>query len=382
MQGRVPEFQEIEYSGTGRLDIPVTNLLRARFLSISGTASLGTADRAGNADLISERVAGAIDLTWSFPEFTWLSGATARILYQRNAYSNVADFIAERARLELSEADLPAECDTTGLTAEISQVLARNVYRLQVLQGDAPELRPSDEARDKASELQQTLIIGGTIISDSRDDFFSPSKGLYVEANGDVGITGGARPVGRFWRLEGDVRYFLPARKEDVWAFRGHGGIVFQEPGFPLTPLNNRFHAGGPNSIRGWGAREMLVTSPAEVIADPCADPIVSEIISDSRRLLGGLWLLEFSAEYRWKPSINWVIIPFIDAGNAYFRNYSDDLPLITAETIFKNIAVAAGMNFGFITPAGPVRFGAGFPIYNPIDDNTFAIQVSIGHAF
>ncbi len=382
IQGRVPDFQEIEYSLNGRSDIPLTGFLMARFLSLSGSASLGTADRAGSAELTSQRFSGALDLTWTFPDFVGLTGGSFRLSYQKNAYRGVADFIAERARIELENANLSGECDTTGLTSEIVDVLARNVYRLQVLQGDAPELRPSDESRDLSSELQQTLIIGGTLVSDKRNDFFSPSKGLFAEGKLDFGITGGASPIGSFVRLEGDFRYFMSGLDDDVVAFRAHGGFIFQPKGFPLTPLNNRFHAGGANSIRGWGAREMLVTSPAEVIADTCASPVISGIIADSRRLLGGLWLLELSTEYRWNVSADWVIIPFIDAGNAYFRNYSDDLPLITFNTIVSNIAVAAGINIGYITPAGPVRFGAGFPIINPIDDNSYAIQVSIGHAF
>lgn len=385
VQGRVPEFQEVEYSLNNRIDIPLSSFLSARFLSLSGSASLGTADRAGSAELTSERIAGATDLTWTFPDpisFLSLTGASARISYQKNSYSGVADFIAERARIELASADLPAECDTTGLTTEIIDVLARNVYRLQVLQGDAPDLRPSREADSLSSQLQQTFIIGGTFVSDQRNDFFAPSSGRYLEFKGDIGITGGVRPVGSFFRLEGDFRVFLPVVREDVLALRAHGGFIFQPPGFPLTPLNNRFHAGGANSVRGWGAREMLVTSPAEVIADTCASPIISKIISDSRRLLGGLWLLELSVEYRYKVSPVLVIIPFVDAGNAYFRNYSDDLPLINFKTIVENIGVAIGVNFGIITPAGPIRFGAGFPIINPIDDNIYAIQISIGHAF
>ena len=383
LSGRLPSFEEIEYRAESALDIPVSSFLGARAFTFSGVASLGTVDRASDFELRAERVSGAVEMNWRFPGLDWLSSASLRFGYQFNSFTGVSDFIGERARLELDAASLPAGCDTLSLQSDIVDVLARNVYRLQVLQGDAAGLMPSDEARTSAGALKQTLILGATFVSDKRNDFFSPTKGTYLQGNVDLGLTGGfANPIGSFIRLEGDFRAFLKSSGSNAWAFRAHGGIVFQPPGFPLTPLGSRFHAGGANSVRGWGAREMLVTSPAAVISDTCASPIISEIISDSRRLLGGLLLIEGSVEYRWSVTPDVVIVPFVDVGNAYFRNYSDDLDLITLETITKNLGLAMGVNFGYVTPAGPIRVGAGFPVYNPIDDNTFAIQLSIGHAF
>lgn len=388
VEARLPDFEQIEYSGDVRADIPVANFLRASLISATIGASRGTADRAGGAKLLAQRLYFSSEITWRFPRHTFITAASARGTYQENSYEGVESFILERARTEVEEATLPEACEVGDVQQDLVSVLASNVYRLQVLQGDAPALRPSEESRDKASQLEKTVILGGTILGDKRNDFFSPTSGFYFEGRGDFGITGGippfGEPIGTFIRLEGDARFFRQIGS-GVLATRGHAGIIFQPPGFPLTPLNLRFHSGGPNSNRGWGTREMLVTSPANVIADTCAEIIVGEIIESSRRLIGGLVLIEANLEYRMPISFfgpEWIAIPFIDVGNAYFRNYSEDRDLISVGTIVKNLGVAAGLNLGYVTPAGPLRFGFGLPIYNPIDDTKFAFQLSIGHAF
>ena len=162
----------------------------------------------------------------------------------------------------------------------------------------------------------------------------------------------------------------------------GHVASIGQFGDFPLTPLGSRFHAGGANSIRGWGSRDMLVTSPSQTITHECSADVLTGVIADSRRLLGGLLLVELSGEYRFRVSESLVAIGFLDVGNAYFRNYSDDRDLVSFATIVENLGVALGLNLGFITPAGPIRFGVGFPVVNPIDDGRIAYQLSIGHAF
>lgn len=386
LSGNPVSGSESQWSLDGRFDFPAPIApLRSRQLSLLGGVSRGIADRVEGSDLTTQQVAISGEIAWLPSRHAFFTDVGARIGYQRSSYTGVDEYIRAQARIEAEAAVLDDGCSVDQVEDDLVEVLSRSIYRIQVLQGDAPDLRESDQARQNATELEQTYSIGLTGLADYRNDFFAPSDGEYFEANLDLGATGGPAigAIGGFVRFEVDGRMYRQAfRPKDVAAFRLHVGSIGQFGDFPLTPLSARFHAGGANSIRGWGSRDMLVTSPPEAISDACSAPLVTDVIEDARRLLGGLLLIEASAEYRYAVSESLVAIGFLDVGNAYFRNYSDDLDLVTFGTIVENLGVAVGLNLGIVTPAGPIRFGVGFPVYNPIDDGRIAGQVSIGHAF
>ena len=393
-QTRLFTFDEAQWGLDGRLDVPAPLLIPSDVVSFSAGIARGVDDREADVGLVSRRFSFGTDLGWNFPSSFIVSGISARLFFQNTSYANVAEYIRAKAETRLAEVALPDSCDKDLLVEQIIPALARDIYRVQVLQGDSPELKPSQAARDQGSALQQTLVIGTSVVGDHRNDFFSPTKGYYLEGRVDVGFTGAfAGVVGGFIKGEIDYRRYMSAGGRNVWAFRLHGGAIGQFGEFPLTPIGSRFHAGGANSIRGWGARDMLVTSPPADFAGTCADTVLREILDESRRLLGGLWLIEGSVEYRMRLGERFVLIPFIDAGNAYFRNYSDDRELITLNTFIEYLGLATGLNIGIETPAGPIRFGVGFPVYNPLDYQgqdrwvwnhslDLAYQLSIGYAF
>ncbi|MCB0712242.1 MAG: BamA/TamA family outer membrane protein [Ignavibacteriae bacterium] len=390
-QTRLFAFDEIEFGVDGRLDVPVPQILPVDVLSIYANVGRGVEDRVNGVNLNSRRYAFGIDGGWHLPSSSIVTAISARTLYQSNSYTNVEEYIRAKAVSRLSEVVLPDTCDTEALVDQIIPALARDIYRVQVLQGDSPDLKPNQDAREKGSALENTFILGLTALGDHRNNIFSPTEGYYLEGRFDVGLTGDF--AGGFVKFELDYRRFLPGSKGSVWAFRVHGGAIGQFGGFPLTPIDSRFHAGGANSVRGWGGREMLVTTPPAEFAGTCADTILREVLNESRRLLGGLWLIEGSVEYRLRLNEVLVLVPFVDVGNAYFRNYSDDKDLVTFNTFVENLGLATGLNLGIETPAGPIRLGAGFPVYNPLDyqgaDRWFwrhplslAFQLSIGYAF
>lgn len=404
MQARVAHFldsvafldlDEVEFGIDGRMDIPSPPIPLADVASLTAAYARAVEDRAAAARLVSNRISFGIELGMSLPSYTFINGITARILYQINRYHGVENFIRAKAN-ELVDEVVHDTCqaEVRDNLDDIVETLARTIYRIQVLQGDSPDLAPSQRAAEENEKLGRTFILGGSLLGDHRNDYFSPTDGYLVEGRLDVGLTGGF--IGGFVRGEFDFRNFNPVGARNTIATRVHLGAIGQFGGFPLTPIGSRFHAGGAHSIRGWGAREMLVTSPPEELGDECSAPVFEAILEDSRRLLGGLMLLELSAEYRKRFDDTWVGMVFIDAGNAYFQNYNQDKDLVSVGTIVENIGVATGVNVGFETPAGPVRFGVGIPIWNPIDFKPgrqaiwqhplvlkhFAVQFSIGHAF
>ncbi len=395
LQARLISFDEAEWGVDGQLDIPEPQLAPSDVASINSGISRGVEDQENDSVLRSERINVGINLGWNLPSSYFVNGISSRLIFQLNSYSNIKGYIRAKAQKRLDAINLPDSCNDVNIVDETVDSLARNIYLVQVLQGDSPELMPNQKARNLKGVLNRTLILGTSVVGDHRNDFFAPTHGYFFEARFDVGLAGVPDVRGGFIRAEADYRRFLSLGDNEVLALRLHGGAIGQVGRFPLTPINNRFHAGGANSVRGWGAREMLVTSPAREFAGSCADTVLQEILVESRRLLGGLWLLEGSAEYRWRFATDLVALFFVDVGNAYFRNYGDDKDLITLKTFVENLGVATGVNFGYETPAGPIRVGIGFPVYNPLDYQRSkrwfwnhtesikpAIQFSIGHAF
>jgi outer membrane protein assembly factor BamA len=395
IQARLLSLEELEWGVDGRVEIPEPNFLPILsllpldfdFFNVTAGYSNAVIDQERDAQLRAQRFLLGIELGISLPSYTMLNSIAGRITFQANNYYGIEEFIRVKARSRVEElaTTIPNECDTSIVVESVAGVLARNIYRIQVLQGDALDLLPSDDARAAHGQLDETMTIGATLIGDHRNDFFQPSQGYYVELEGDIGATGFFDfKTGGFFRLEFDARkYSKFLGTSVVMANRLHMGGIFQFGNFPLTPIANRFHAGGANSIRGWGPRELLVTTPPSELIDPCSVIVIEDILDESRRLLGGLALFEFSTEWRIKVFETFVVVPFFDGGNAYFRNYSTDSELLNFSTFLKNIVFAGGLELGYVTPAGPLRVGIGFPIIAPDGQSKSPTwHFSIGHAF
>lgn len=372
----------------------------------------------GDFTLRSERITGAGELAYRFPEHTYFTLVSGRLSYQYNRYNGIGSY-AEQIALRRINEDLndTTTCKPSEILPLVRQALLENLYRVQVLQGDDPELLdPVRDARARAQfdALKRTLILSGALVADNRNDLFSPSNGDFTEVRMELGATGALVHgfPGGFLKTEFSYRRYLPLNPAWVGALRGHVGYIQEFGEFSLTPSSSRFSAGGANSLRGWYVRDMLATRPPEVLEplnEACAEPIVQNIVSENRRLLGGLGLIELNAEVRWKPfmeprastlgrQLNQVVmIFFVDAGNAYFRD-REDVKHFEIGDIFSNIGVATGFSIGYETPVGPFRFGLGFPIYDPVNQvandpgkrwifrrnisDAAVLHVGIGHAF
>lgn len=405
---RLLGLEELEGGGDVSLEIPRPPFLKVGIepdlFGVNAAYSRAAEDAEGSASLVSQRWGGGVQVGFTFPTYTLLSGLNFRLSYQNNQYFGVRDYLEAKADALVNQVELADGCDPDSITSDIVTTLARTIYRVQVLQGDAPELAPSDRAREISSLLESTTIAGMSVYGDHRNDYFSPTSGYLAEASLDIGLTGnpaGLSVVGGFVRLEGDARYFFPVGDSNTIGVRGHVGIIGQFGGFPLTPISNRFHTGGPTGVRGWPSRGMLLTTPPGDFTDECAAPVLDAVLIDSRRLLGGLGLLESSIEYRSTTLLSWineslVLVAFTDFGNAFFQNYSEDAALVNLKTVVENIGWSAGLDIGFETPFGPVRAGYGYRIHDPIDkemgerwiwerplalDNG-AFHFSIGYAF
>jgi outer membrane protein assembly factor BamA len=139
-----------------------------------------------------------------------------------------------------------------------------------------------------------------------------------------------------------------------------------------LIPPIKTFYAGGSNSVRGWGARELIPVTKVNYLG----------VVTDSSQIRGGTFWLEGSFELRQKLNQYFGYAIFADYGNTWngWKNAK-----------ITDIAVAVGAGIRVYTPIAPFRLDFGTKFYNPDDqkwifDKKFlkniTIQFGIGEAF
>jgi len=150
-------------------------------------------------------------------------------------------------------------------------------------------------------------------------------------------------------------------------------------------PLNQRFRAGGSNSIRGWGANKLAV-SDVNLLPDNLTKEEIDNI--KKRKIApGGFFLFEGSIETRTHLTEMIGAALFVDYGNVWNS---------TKDFRFDRLAIAAGFGFRFYTEYIPFRIDFGLKLYNPEDRrnlfarfndkggflNNMKFQFGIGEAF
>ncbi len=147
-------------------------------------------------------------------------------------------------------------------------------------------------------------------------------------------------------------------------------------------PLNQRFYAGGSNSVRGWKTRELVPEqNQGSLSENPSPEEIEAVLLQNI--IPGGFFILEGSIETRNRLFGDFGSAIFVDYGNVW-NNYKN-LQL-------NKIAVAAGFGFRYYSDFAPFRIDFGFKVYDPDDrrsffkkalfKETFEFHFGIGEAF
>ncbi len=160
--------------------------------------------------------------------------------------------------------------------------------------------------------------------------------------------------------LEG--RYYVPIVNRAVFAVKVRGGSLGQPgPDTAVVPFFRRYFLGGAQSLRGWGRFEV--------------SPIVDGVT------IGGLSMLESSAELRAPVWGNLSAVLFADAGNVWPNSWGVNV---------RDLRYDVGPGLRYLTPIGPIRADVGFQL-NPIpgliingkpETRHFRFHFSIGQAF
>ena len=223
----------------------------------------------------------------------------------------------------------------------------------QITYGVAPEFSDVDD--NESNEIWTGVGVPVILKQDTTDNLLDPSEGHRFT----FAVTptfGHLSDFTRFVRTEFRPSvYFTPFPTDRViFAARGRVGSILGES-TDEVPANHRFYSGGGGSIRGY---EFQSVGPLDSDDDP----------------LGGRSVLEVGAELRLRVTETIGFVPFVEGGTAY----NERIPETDRE-----IRWAAGLGLRYFTAVGPLRLDFAFPLNRRkgIDDS-FQFYVSIGQAF
>lgn len=238
-------------------------------------------------------------------------------------------------------------------------------------------------------------ILGIEAIANKTDDLIFPTKGFTVSLIAEDGnsipylasLAGGYNfNNAAYYKIVLTSTAYLPYAKNifESLGLKFKIGVIGAYHGNKSEiPYNQRFVAGGSNSLRGWGSNDL----PVSKIINLPENPTKNDIENIARNITpGGFSLLEGSIEGRLHISKLIGFAAFIDYGNVW-----DNFNKIKLE----EFAVSTGLGFRYYSDFAPIRLDFGFKAYNPNDRRSFfnrlehspfldnlKFQIGIGEAF
>lgn len=187
------------------------------------------------------------------------------------------------------------------------------------------------DARDNAQDAHQGFYLAATAEPFYELDYGYLAFKATAEARG-------------YWRLMDDDRLVLAGRAK-IGALVG--------PDLAQLPPDRLYFAGGGGSVRGYAYLGIGVNNPDGTVT-------------------GGRYLLEGSAEARYKINDEWGAVAFVDGGYVA----ADSFPGID------QLRLGAGVGIRYYTSLGPLRADIAVPLNGQPGDPDYALYVGIGQAF
>ena len=236
-----------------------------------------------------------------------------------------------------------------------------------------PLLFPLDTARGVTS------AVTGTLEYDSRNDRFSPSKGILADVSYEYAGLGGDLKYGMF---RTQFRYFQNLFWDVVW----RNNIAYSSLS-PLegneVPFTKREPLGGAYTLRGFGystvGKRIFSQNRYDQIGTNDGNPFYSPGISDEERrrrstlIFGGTKNLYFQSEMQY-PMIK-------EAGlnGVFFYDIGQSEDEIDSSKFVSDF----GLGFRWMSPLGLLRFEWGWPLTSDdVDRDAVNFEFSIGPPF
>jgi outer membrane protein insertion porin family len=295
-------------------------------------------------------------------------------LHQRRVF-NTKQLVSLTTFFEKDATVEDIEIKTLGLSISTTRRLSR---RTDLILGWSSE-RIKRQAFELPEEASTSRIASASMSYDRRDFVLNPRTGEYrlVRVEGAGGILGGDND---FYTLSASYQRYHTLSRRVVFAWRVRTGYADAFGGSRDTgvPIENRYFAGGGNSVRGYEANSL---GPRSVLD-----------LHDGPVPVGGRVLALTNVELRYPvPLLSRINITgalFIDGGNVWaamesiksrnFRFYADE-----ADVVQQDYRYSAGVGLRYNTPVGPIRVDYGIPVkHDEFTDKNGRFHVSLGQIF
>ncbi|MBI4721198.1 MAG: outer membrane protein assembly factor BamA [Chitinivibrionia bacterium] len=239
------------------------------------------------------------------------------------------------------------------------------------------------EIPEVPEELSTSRILSASISRDRRDFILNPGSGGYRSLRLDLagGIFGGDND---FYSILASIQKYFKRGRSTIIALRTRIGYVdaFGSSADRGVPIENRFFAGGGNSVRGYRENSL---GPRGIVSDPYQAQTAEGVV-------GGRVLLLTNAEIRFGvPLLSRIRISaaaFLDGGNVWasvrevkfthFRPFVEEADITAMDYRY---SVGCGLRYN--TPVGPIRLDYGVPFKrDPAVDSGGRFHISLGQIF
>ncbi len=267
-------------------------------------------------------------------------------------------------------------------TIGLSLGTQRRVSRYTDLFASLSHERIKRESPEDPGVKSTTRVLTTMLSYDKRDFILNPRRGIYRSIR--LQFAGGPLAGDNdFYTISGSIQRYLN-KKGVVLALRGRVGFAdaFGDSKDRGVPIENRYFAGGGNSVRGY----------PEAGLGPVADPVGAPSVFQGGTVIGGRVLLLTNAELRFPlPYLSRLRLTgaiFVDGGNVWsslrsvrFRHFR--LVVDEDDVIQQDYRYSVGFGIRYNTPVGPIRLDYGIPIKRePGMDQTGRIHISLGQIF
>ncbi len=280
-----------------------------------------------------------------------VTGTETRFLNRRNMEATVVAFAAQEQEVSY---------DISRLSASF-QVDWKYSPHWRFLYGYNFEANRLDEVRvleDVIEDREETYRISRLRLSpiyDARDDFFNPTRGLFVRGE----LESALRVLGsqtEFLRSLFSGSYYQPLSNRTVWISTARLGLMGWPGSDQYIPISQRFFAGGSNTVRGFPLDRLGPQDPKSGLP------------------LGGEALVVLNQELRFPLYGDLGASVFVDLGNVF----------LTVSDMFDDFKLrqTAGVGLHYHTPVGPVRMEYGWKLDREEGEGIGEFYLSIGNSF
>ncbi|EEA01503.1 surface antigen (D15) [Burkholderia sp. H160] len=192
---------------------------------------------------------------------------------------------------------------------------------------------------------------------DNRDSSLVPSRGYYVQANGEVGT-----PVGgtEYYKADVQTQYYYSFARGFILGLNLQGGYG-NGLGGKAYPIFKIYYAGGIGSVRGYESSSLGPT-----------DKTTGDPIGGSRMVVANVEMTFPLPGSGWDRTLR--VFTFLDAGNVWGNEGNS--------TGANGLRYSYGAGLEWISPIGPLKLSLGFPVVKHATDKYQKFQFQIGTSF